>query len=62
MFKSLRRITPTETFDSFVSTVFKHEEKSWITLLTCEDYKEKSETYIYRRMLCAVLVSVANEK
>ena len=62
MFKSLRRITPTETFDSFVSTVFKHEEKSWITLLTCEDYKEKSETYTYRRMVRAVLVSVENEK
>jgi len=44
------------------STVFQHEEKSWITLVTCEDYKEKSQTYSYRRMVRAVLVSVTEEK
>jgi len=47
---------------SNLSTVFKHEEKSWITLITCEDYSEKSKTYAYRRVVRTVLVSVATEK
>lgn len=45
-----------------IASVFKHEDKSWITLVTCEDYKEKSKTYSYRRMVRAVLVSVQIEK
>jgi LPXTG-site transpeptidase (sortase) family protein len=45
-----------------LSSVFKHEDKSWVTLVTCEDYKEKSKTYSYRRMVRAVLVSVQTEK
>ena len=44
-----------------LSTVFKHEKNSWITLVTCEDYKENSQTYSYRRMVRAVLVSVTTE-
>ena len=44
-----------------ISTVFKHEENSWITLVTCEDYKESTQTYLYRRMVRAVLVSVTGE-
>ncbi len=44
------------------SKVFKHEERSWITLLTCEDYKELSKTYSHRRVVRAVLVSVTEEK
>ena len=44
-----------------VTTVFKHEEKSWVTLLTCEDYKERAQTYSYRRMVRAVLVNVIDE-
>jgi LPXTG-site transpeptidase (sortase) family protein len=45
-----------------LSTVFKHEEKSWVTLVTCEEYQELSQKYLYRRMLRAVLVNVAIEK
>ena len=41
---------------------FKHEEKSWVTLITCENYKELSKTYPYRRMVRAVLSSVIPEK
>jgi len=51
-----RTVLPTS-----ISTVFKHEQKSWITLITCEDYKERSQTYSYRRMVRAVLISVASE-
>jgi LPXTG-site transpeptidase (sortase) family protein len=50
-------VTPTDT-----SAVFKHEEKPWLTLVTCEDYKEDSQTYSSRRMVRAVLVSVTADK
>lgn len=45
-----------------ISAVFKHEEKSWITLVTCEGYEENSQTYFYRRMVRAVLVNVTSDK
>ena len=45
-----------------ISTVFKHEEYDWVTLVTCEDYNVKTKTYNYRRMVRAVLVSVIPEK
>jgi len=44
-----------------ISTVFEHEVISWITLITCEDYKEQSLMYSSRRMVRAVLVSVKAE-
>jgi LPXTG-site transpeptidase (sortase) family protein len=44
-----------------VSAMLKHEEKSWITLVTCEDYKEQSKTYSSRRMVRAVLIKVTTE-
>ena len=42
--------------------VFKHEEKSWLTLITCENYRELTNTYLSRRILKAVLISVSAEK
>ena len=47
---------------SSTTTVFKHEDKSAITLITCEEYRESSQTYSYRRMVRAALVSVGKEK
>jgi LPXTG-site transpeptidase (sortase) family protein len=41
-----------------VSTVFKHEKNSWITLVTCEAYQEFSQQYSYRRIVRAALVRV----
>ncbi len=38
--------------------VFQHEDTSWLTLLTCEDYNPGSNTYRYRRAVRAVLVKV----
>jgi LPXTG-site transpeptidase (sortase) family protein len=52
-----RKIQPTN-----ISTVFKHEEYNWVTLVTCEDYNIKAKTYNYRRMVRAVLISVIPEK
>jgi LPXTG-site transpeptidase (sortase) family protein len=45
-----------------IATVFKHEEKSWLTLITCEDYQDDSKSYKYRRVVRAVLVNVTAEK
>jgi len=47
---------------SNITAAFKHEEKSWLTLITCENYQDKTETYTNRRMVRAILVSVVNEK
>lgn len=52
-----RKIMPTN-----ISAVFKHEEYSWITLVTCEDYNAKTGLYKYRRMVRAVLISVISAK
>jgi LPXTG-site transpeptidase (sortase) family protein len=41
-----------------VSSVFKHQDESYITLLTCETYNPLTGGYIFRRMVGAVLVSV----
>jgi len=45
-----------------VSIALQHEEKAWLTLITCEDYKVLFQTYNYRRVVRAVLVSVLPEK
>jgi Sortase (surface protein transpeptidase) len=46
---------------SNIAAAFKHEEKSWLTLITCENYQDKTETYANRRLVRAVLVSVVDE-
>jgi LPXTG-site transpeptidase (sortase) family protein len=52
-----RKISPTS-----ITTMFKHEEDSWITLVTCEDYNAKTGLYSTRRMVRAVLISVIPSK
>lgn len=47
--------------DNF-SAALRHEDKAWLTLITCEDYKTLFQTYSYRRVVRAVWVSVASEK
>ncbi len=42
-------------------SVMKHEEKPWLTLVTCKDYDEKTQTYGKRVVVRAVLVSVSWE-
>ena len=43
-------------------SVLKHEEKAWVTLLTCEDYNARLDSYANRRIVRAVLVKVIAEK
>jgi sortase (surface protein transpeptidase) len=37
----------------------KHEEKSYLTLITCADYDEKTGTYLRRVVARAKLVDVS---
>jgi len=46
--------------DNFAAAL-QHEEKAWLTLITCEDYRFLFRTYNFRRMVRAVLVSVVSE-
>jgi LPXTG-site transpeptidase (sortase) family protein len=43
------------------TSVFKHEEKPWLTLVTCKEYDEKSNAYRKRVVVRAALVSVVAE-
>jgi len=43
------------------TSVMKHEEKSWLTLVTCKEYDEKTNTYRKRVVVRAVLIHVAAE-
>jgi LPXTG-site transpeptidase (sortase) family protein len=43
------------------TSVMKHEEKSWLTLVTCKEYDEKTNTYRKRVVVRAVLVNVTGE-
>ncbi len=45
-----------------ITAAFKHEDKASLTLITCENYIEKTDVYTHRRMVRAVLVSVEKEK
>ena len=42
--------------------MLKHQDKSWLTLITCEGFQELTKDYSSRRMVRAVLVSVTAEK
>lgn len=43
-------------------TVMKHEEKSYLTLITCDSYDEKTGTYLHRVAVQAMLVDVRAAK
>ena len=39
-------------------SVMKHEERPWLTLITCKNYDEETDTYKHRVVVRAVLVKV----
>jgi LPXTG-site transpeptidase (sortase) family protein len=45
-------VLPTDT------SPFRHEEKPWLTLVTCLGYDPKTDTYRYRQVARAVLIEV----
>ena len=40
------------------ASIFKHEEKSWLTLVTCKEYDARTNTYKKRVVIRAVLIGV----
>ena len=50
------RIAPGNT-----AAALQHEDKAWLTFVTCEDYRLLFKTYGYHRIVPAVLVSVVSE-
>jgi LPXTG-site transpeptidase (sortase) family protein len=40
------------------ASIFRHEEKAWLTLVTCKEYDAKTNTYKKRVVVRAVLVGV----
>jgi LPXTG-site transpeptidase (sortase) family protein len=53
--RSHQIVAPSDT------SAFKHEEKAWLTLVTCKEYDEKTNSYRKRVVVRAVLISVAEE-
>jgi LPXTG-site transpeptidase (sortase) family protein len=39
-------------------SIFRHEDRSWVTLLTCDSWDERTETYLMRRLVRAVLMEI----
>jgi LPXTG-site transpeptidase (sortase) family protein len=54
--RETKRVTP-----NAVNSVIKHEEYSWLTLITCNSYNEKTGEYTYRSVARAVLIKVMDE-
>jgi LPXTG-site transpeptidase (sortase) family protein len=55
--RSIESVKPQDT-----EAVFKHEDKSWITLVTCQGYDEELGDYRARLVARAVLVKVEPKK
>jgi LPXTG-site transpeptidase (sortase) family protein len=51
-----KRVRPNEA-----NSVLKHEDYSWLTLITCNTYDETTRDYTYRSVVRAVLVKLVKE-
>jgi LPXTG-site transpeptidase (sortase) family protein len=54
--RSNRVTSPTD------ASVFKHDEEAWLTLITCKEYDQETESYRKRVIVRAVLVRVEADK
>jgi LPXTG-site transpeptidase (sortase) family protein len=48
--RSVRELSPVDP------SILQHEDKSWLTLVTCADYSEQAQTYLSRLVVKAELV------
>ncbi len=49
------------TIKPYITSVLKHEEDAWLTLITCKTYDKSTNTYANRIAVRAVLVSVKED-
>ena len=54
--KFIYEVQTNHTISPYNMTVIKHEEGSWLTLITCENYNEGNDTYTNRIAVRAVLI------
>jgi len=50
-----------QTISPYNMTVMEHEEDAWLTLITCKNYNEATDTYANRIAVRAVLVKVQSD-
>jgi LPXTG-site transpeptidase (sortase) family protein len=55
----LYEVRETALTDPYDHDFMRHEEDSWVTLVTCQGYDERSDSYRWRRVVHAVLVDVS---
>lgn len=49
------------TVSPYNTTIFQHEDEAWLTLVTCKNYNETTETYTSRVAVRAVLILTEEE-
>lgn len=49
------------TIKPYVTSILKHEEHPWLTLITCKTYTETTNTYADRTVVRAILVKVQKD-
>jgi len=49
-------------YPASITSLLKHRDYDWITLVTCETYNDTLGKFLYRRMVRAVLISVIPDK
>ena len=54
-------VRSTEIVEPNDTSAFQHEERPWLTLVTCREYDEKTNSYRKRVVVRAVLVRVVEE-
>ena len=54
-------VRSTEIVEPNDTSAFQHEERPWLTLVTCREYHEKTNSYRKRVVVRAVLVRVVEE-
>ena len=53
--QTVDRVAPTDR------SAFNHEDSSWLTLVTCQGYNEKGDSYQYRILVRAKLLKVEKD-
>jgi LPXTG-site transpeptidase (sortase) family protein len=53
--REVKRVLPND------GSIFHHEDRSWVTLVTCQGYNETTNTYKYRTVVRAVLMRVVTD-
>lgn len=61
-FVYIYEVRSNRTVSPYNRLVFKHEEESWLTLITCKDYDASTNTYARRIAVRAVLVGIQPEQ